>query len=146
MSFARNSWSASIPAWLRKQSRAYDLRNETHWWRLSLQPFRHADEGSRVFDILIAGLEITQKMNLQHELEVSTSRSRSVVDAAYDAIITIDQEHNITLFNRAAENLFGYDASEIMVSRYCDLSRNNIANITPNTYASLLNLPFFQGG
>ena len=93
---------------------AYDLRNGTHWWRLSLQPLRHADEGTGAFDILITGLEITQKMNLQHELEVSTSRFRSVVDAAYDAIITIDQEHNITLFNRAAENLFGYDASEII--------------------------------
>jgi PAS domain S-box-containing protein len=53
-------------------------------------------------------------MNLQHDLEISTSRFRSVVDAAYDAIITIDQEHNITLFNRAAENLFGYSSSEVI--------------------------------
>ena len=93
---------------------AYDLRDGTHWWRLSLKPFRHTDEGATVTDILITGVEITQKMNLQHELEMTTSRFRSVVDAAYDAIITIDQEHNITLFNRAAENLFGYDSSEMV--------------------------------
>jgi PAS domain S-box-containing protein len=93
---------------------AYDLRDGTHWWRLSLTPLRHTDEGSTVLEILIRGLEITEQMNLQYDLEVTTSRFRSVVDAAYDAIITIDQEHNITLFNRAAENLFGYDVSEVI--------------------------------
>ena len=92
---------------------AYDLRDGTHWWRLSLKPFRRTKD-SKVLELLITGLEITQKMELMHELEVSTSRFRSVVDAAYDAIITIDQEHNITLFNRAAENLFGYDSSEVL--------------------------------
>ncbi len=93
---------------------AYDLRDGTHWWRLSLKPFRHTEGGDAVIEILITGLDITPKMQLTHELQISTSRFRSVVDAAYDAIITIDQEHNITLFNRAAENLFGYDSSEMI--------------------------------
>jgi diguanylate cyclase (GGDEF)-like protein/PAS domain S-box-containing protein len=93
---------------------AYDLRDGTHFWRLSLEPFRHTDGGATVLEILITGLDITQKMQLQHQLEVTTSRYGSVVAAAYDAIITIDQEHNITLFNRAAENLFGYDAAEMI--------------------------------
>ncbi|MEH2500250.1 diguanylate cyclase (GGDEF)-like protein/PAS domain S-box-containing protein [Bradyrhizobium sp. AZCC 1678] len=93
---------------------AYDFKGGTRWWRLSLKPFRHAGGNSSVLEILVTGLDITPKMILTHELEVSTSRFRSVVDAAYDAIITVDQEHNITLFNRAAENLFGYDASEVI--------------------------------
>lgn len=93
---------------------AYDLREGTHWWRLSLKPFRHGGGDTPVIDILITGLDITSKMTLTHELEVSTSRFRSVVNAAYDAIVTVDQEQNITLFNRAAENLFGYEASEVL--------------------------------
>ena len=95
---------------------AYDLKDGTHWWRLSLKPFRHVgtDGDGPVLEILITGLDITAKMTLTQELEVSTSRFRSVVDAAYDAIITIDQEQNITLFNRAAEDLFGYDSSEMI--------------------------------
>ncbi len=93
---------------------AYDLREGTEWWRLSLKPFRHPGGNTPVLEILITGLNITPKMILTHELEVSTSRFRSVVDAAYDAIITIDQQHNITLFNRAAEDLFGYDSSEMI--------------------------------
>ncbi|HEV3427026.1 MAG TPA: sensor domain-containing diguanylate cyclase [Paraburkholderia sp.] len=47
----------------------------------------------------------------------SASRYRAVVDSAYDAIVTIDQSHNITLFNRAAENLFGYRADEVLGHR-----------------------------
>ncbi|EEA00054.1 diguanylate cyclase with PAS/PAC sensor [Burkholderia sp. H160] len=104
---------------------AYDLRDGTHWWRLSLKPLRHGG-GTSVLYILVTGLEITAKMQLMHELEVSTSRFRSVVDAAYDAIITIDQQHCITLFNRAAENLFGYSAEE-MVGR-------SITELLPERY------------
>jgi len=93
---------------------AYDLKDGTHWWRMSLKPFRHTDGGSTVLEILVTGLDITSKMDLTRELEASTSRFRSVVDAAYDAIITIDQQHRITLFNRAAENLFGYSSDEMI--------------------------------
>ena len=93
---------------------AYDLKDGTHWWRLSLKPLRLMEGSTEIHDILVTGIDITAKMLLKRELEVSTSRFRSVVDAAYDAIITIDQEHNITLFNRAAENLFGYTQEEMI--------------------------------
>lgn len=93
---------------------AYDVRDGTHWWRLSLKPLRHKSSGAAVLEILLTGLDITQKMELTRELETSMSRFRLVVDAAYDAIITIDQEHNITLFNRAAEHMFGYSQAEMI--------------------------------
>ena len=93
---------------------AFDLRDGTHWWRLSLKPLRHREADQAVLEILLTGLDITPKMLLTRQLEISTSRFRSVVDAAYDAIITIDQQHNITLFNRAAEDLFGYSQAEMI--------------------------------
>ena len=93
---------------------AYDLKDGTHWWPLSLNPLRHKYGDTATLDILLTGLDITPKMELTRELEISKSRFRSVVDAAYDAIITVDQEHNITLFNRAAEYLFGYSQSEMI--------------------------------
>lgn len=93
---------------------AYDLKDGTHWWRLSLKPFKNSASSETPEGVFITGIEITKKMLLMHDLEVSTSRFRSVVDAAYDAIITIDQQHHITLFNRAAEGLFGYDQEEML--------------------------------
>lgn len=103
-------FSSGIPQELEQ---AYDLRDGTQWWRLSLNPLRQTNASSGP-ELLVTGLDITAKMNLTRELELSTSRFRSVVDAAYDAIITIDQQQNITLFNRAAEDLFGYDSSELI--------------------------------
>ncbi|MDP2870489.1 diguanylate cyclase [Methyloversatilis sp.] len=95
---------------------AYDLRDGTHWWRLSLKPFRHdgSDGGDAISGILLTGLDITTKVQLHRALEVSTSRFRSVVDAAYDAIVTVDQQQRITLFNRAAEHLFGYEQAQML--------------------------------
>ncbi len=105
-------FSSGIP---QEFEQAYDLEDSgTHWWRLSLKPFRHTEGGDAVLEILITGLDITTKMELARQLQISTSRFRLVVAAAYDGIITMDQEHNITLFNRAAENLFGYDSSEMI--------------------------------
>ncbi|HEY0264990.1 MAG TPA: diguanylate cyclase [Granulicella sp.] len=93
---------------------AYDLKDGTHWWRLSLKPLRLTEGNATILDLLITGLDITPRMMLLQQLEVTTSRFRSVVDAAYDAIITIDQQQNITLFNRAAELLFGYSQVEVL--------------------------------
>ena len=47
-------------------------------------------------------------------LEVSEGRLRSILDSAQDAIITIDREGFITLFNKGAEKMFGYETPEIV--------------------------------
>lgn len=93
---------------------ADDFREGTQWWRLSLKPLRQTNGGATVHEILVTAFDIAPKMHLTQELEVSASRFRAVVDSAYDAIVSIDEQHNITLFNRAAENLFGYTSAEVL--------------------------------
>ena len=44
----------------------------------------------------------------------SEERFRAVVSSAMDAIIAIDAEQNVILFNRAAEALFGFSAEEVI--------------------------------
>jgi PAS domain S-box-containing protein len=54
------------------------------------------------------------RMMVEETLAHSEARFRSVVGAAQDAIIAIDQQHRVTLFNRAAERIFGYAATDIV--------------------------------
>jgi diguanylate cyclase (GGDEF)-like protein/PAS domain S-box-containing protein len=85
----------------------------TQWWRFSLKPIRHTS-GANVREILVTGFDLAAKVNRTQEPEFDASRYRALVDLAYDAIVTMDHQHNITLFNRAAENLFGYSSGEVL--------------------------------
>jgi len=49
-----------------------------------------------------------------HDLEVELARWHAVLDSARDGIISIDAAGHVTLFNRAAEEIFGYGAEEVL--------------------------------
>ena len=66
---------------------------------------------------------------LDDELRKSEARYRTVLDAAFDAIVTITPDGIVRWFNRGAERIFGYRADEVigqpvtllMPERYRDL-------------------------
>jgi len=49
-----------------------------------------------------------------HILELDQARWEAVLDSARDAIIGIDTSGVVTLFNRSAQEIFGYDAAEVL--------------------------------
>ena len=59
-------------------------------------------------------------------LEMESRRWQSVLDTAQDAIISIDTHGRITLFNRAAEEIFGYRADEVL--------QQNVTMLMPSPY------------
>lgn len=54
------------------------------------------------------------RKRLEEELRLSEERLQGIIGLAQDAILTTDANLNITLFNRAAESLFGYHADDIL--------------------------------
>jgi PAS domain S-box-containing protein len=58
--------------------------------------------------------DITQRKHIEDELRESQSRLDAVVGSAMDAIIALDREQRVILFNPGAEKMFGYSAKAAM--------------------------------
>jgi PAS domain S-box-containing protein len=57
-------------------------------------------------------LLIAERRYVEEVLKESQDRLQGIIDSAMDAIITIDETHNIVMFNRAAEEMFRCRAGE----------------------------------
>jgi len=66
------------------------------------------------------------------ERKEAEERVRSVIDNAPDAIITIDTEQVIVMFNPSAENIFGYPAEEVIGQPLTTLMPHSATDIHPN--------------
>jgi two-component system sensor histidine kinase/response regulator len=53
-------------------------------------------------------------VSAQQKVASSQARMEGIVDAAMDAIITVDRLHRIVVMNRAALDLFGYESEEVL--------------------------------
>ena len=82
-------------------------------WHIS----RVEGEDGRPGAFLVSGADLSALRNLQAQeeaLRASEARFSGIVAMASDAIISIDGDHRIVLFNRGAELIFGYTAEEIL--------------------------------
>jgi len=57
-------------------------------------------------------IDITEQKRLEEQLRFSEARSSGILSISADAIISIDENQYITLFNEGAEKIFGYAKTE----------------------------------
>ncbi|MGF1602871.1 MAG: PAS domain S-box protein [Thermosynechococcaceae cyanobacterium] len=59
-------------------------------------------------------LELQERKEAETALQISQDRFAGILEIAEDAIISINTDQNITLFNQGAERIFGYTAADIL--------------------------------
>ncbi len=103
---------------------ALEIRMRAHggewrWvrWRARVATRDKAGRPIRVVGTVTDIDELWKGRDLARE---SQMRLQGIVDSAMDAIISIDSQQRITLFNRAAERIFGYEPREIL-GQYLDM-------------------------
>jgi PAS domain S-box-containing protein len=82
------------------------------WHAISKMPLR--DSQGQVVGLVGIGRDITEQKRAEDALAASERRYRQLTEAALDAIVVADQGGRITLFNPAAERMFGYAAAEVL--------------------------------
>jgi PAS domain S-box-containing protein len=78
----------------------------------SLNPVH--DEAGAVAFLVAEARDITETKWAERALRVSEAKFAGIITIASDAIISVDENFLITLFNRGAEAIFGYTADELL--------------------------------
>lgn len=78
--------------------------------------FRQADESgqSMARANLVLRREIAERQQAEEALRASEEHVRMVAESAIEAIISTDSRGHVILWNKAAERMFGYPATEVM--------------------------------
>ncbi len=74
----------------------------------------HATRGPPGSDLIVCHIDITKQKDAEAELKDREGRLRAVFEATDDAIVAADEKGLIQSINRAAVQLFGYEARELL--------------------------------
>jgi PAS domain S-box-containing protein len=57
---------------------------------------------------------VVERQRAEEALRLSEAKFAGVIELSADAILSVDEKHQIVLFNRGAEEIFGYRADEVL--------------------------------
>lgn len=87
----------------------FRCRDGTTKWGLGSAELIEIDNESCMLSVVA---DITERRQIEEKLRTSEERLAGVIGSAMDAIIAVDSEQRIVLFNTAAEKIFGCYAEE----------------------------------
>ena len=107
-----------------------DLRRALQLGRLEVEGWRVRRDGSRFWAHVTTAVlrdderrhtgfarvvrDITERIRAEEMLRLSEAKFSGIIAIATDAIVTVDEEERIVLFNQGAEKVFGWSEAEIV--------------------------------
>ena len=64
--------------------------------------------------VLVCGVDVTERERREHDLRSSEERLRATIEASPVAVLEVDLDDRIALWNPAAERMFGWSADEMI--------------------------------
>ena len=64
--------------------------------------------------VLVCGVDVTERERREHDLRSSEERLRATIEASPVAVLEVDLDDRIALWNPAAERMFGWTATEVV--------------------------------
>ncbi|MGR8981900.1 MAG: PAS domain S-box protein, partial [Gammaproteobacteria bacterium] len=95
-------------AFAKQVTRNVEIQHHEQYFSFSIAPI--ADAGY----VNLYGRDITEQKHIEQALGDSRARLAGIIDSAMDAIVTLDAEQHIILFNPAAEVMFGCKADDVV--------------------------------
>jgi PAS domain S-box-containing protein len=96
------------------------LDNHPQYFKITCTPVM--DKNSLFLGVIEIAENITEKVGMEDKIHSLESRYYQLIDTASDAIISCNAAGTITLFNKKARELFGYDADEIIGKKFYALT------------------------
>jgi PAS domain S-box-containing protein len=102
------------------------IENEVAWHRNGIAiPVEYSAQpieiDGRVEGAVVTIRDITTRLAAEQELRDSEARIRAVLETALDCIIIMDGQSRIVEFNPAAERMFGYKRSDVLMKKMPEL-------------------------
>ena len=107
-----------------------DLRRAAEQGRMEVEAWRVRKDGTRFWaHVLTTALrdeagrhtgfarvirDITERIRAEEMLRLSEAKFSGIISIATDAVVSVDEEQKIVLFNQGAERIFGYTEREIL--------------------------------
>ena len=112
--------------------------SSVQWLKWECRPWHNA--AGEISGLILYAEDITARKQAELALQENEARITSIVDSAMDAIVTVDEQQNIVLFNPAAEQMFQCPAAEaigqpldrFIPARYHAAHRQHHANFGRN--------------